>query len=206
MRPRHLRGAAAPFADTSRERGTQLEQPIRERLDQLPTREPRAPFRRDPLLAVERARELAVDGTRRVGVVAEIDGEERAVTVSSVHSPTMSSIGLMASRRNAGGQGVHFLTTPVSACLLGQIVRGTLRDVTKGAAKLLEEALKLDSAGRAELAAELIASLDGGADEGVEAAWAAEIEERATRARSGADPGEAWSEVRAHLERDLRSR
>jgi putative addiction module component (TIGR02574 family) len=78
--------------------------------------------------------------------------------------------------------------------------------VTKVATRLLEEALKLDPAGRAELAAELIASLDGGADEGVEAAWAAEIEERAERARSGDDRGEPWSEVRENLERDLRSR
>lgn len=90
--------------------------------------------------------------------------------------------------------------------LLGEIVRDTLSDVTKAAAKLLEEALKLDSAGRAELAAELIASLDIGADESVEAAWATEIEERAARARSGADSGEPWPEVRERLERDLRSR
>lgn len=79
-------------------------------------------------------------------------------------------------------------------------------EVTKVATRLLEQALKLDPAGRAELAAELIASLDSGADEGVEAAWAAEIAERAVRARSGDDPGEPWSEVRGRIERDLRSR
>jgi len=90
--------------------------------------------------------------------------------------------------------------------LLGDVLRVTLADVTKAAAKLLGKALKLDSAGRAELAAELIASLDNGSDEDVEAAWAAEIEERATRARSGADPGEPWPEVRERLERDLRNR
>ncbi|MBY0274266.1 addiction module protein [Candidatus Binatia bacterium] len=78
--------------------------------------------------------------------------------------------------------------------------------VTKAATKLLEQALKLDPASRAELAAELITSLDAGADEGVEAAWAAEIEQRAARARSGDDPGEPWSEVRGRIERDLRSR
>jgi len=90
--------------------------------------------------------------------------------------------------------------------LLGDVLRGTLRRVTKAAAKLLEEALKLDSAGRADLAAELIASLDSGADEDAETAWAAEIEERAARTRSGADPGEPWPQVRERLERDLRSR
>jgi len=79
-------------------------------------------------------------------------------------------------------------------------------DVTKVPARLLEQALKLDPAGRAELAAALIASLDGDADEGVDAAWAAEIEQRAARARSGDDPGERWSEVRGHFEHSLRSR
>lgn len=92
-----------------------------------------------------------------------------------------------------------------NACL-GDVVRVTLTNVTKGAAKLLEDALKLDPAGRAELAAELIASLDSGADEGVEAPWATEIEAQADRARSGADPGEPWPEVRESIERDLRSR
>ena len=90
--------------------------------------------------------------------------------------------------------------------LLADVLRVTLDEVTKTAAKLLEEALKLDPAGRAEFAAQLIASLDDGSDEDVEAAWAVEIEARATRARSGADPGEAWPEVRGRLERDLRNR
>jgi len=75
--------------------------------------------------------------------------------------------------------------------------------VTKEATRLLEEALKLDSAGRAQLASELIASLDSVVDEDTEEAWAAEIEKRATRARSGADPGEPWPVVRDRLKQDL---
>jgi putative addiction module component (TIGR02574 family) len=78
--------------------------------------------------------------------------------------------------------------------------------VTKATSKLLEDALKLGVGERAELASELIASLDAEADEEAEAAWAAEIEERAARARSGEDPGEPWPEVRARLERGLKSR
>lgn len=88
--------------------------------------------------------------------------------------------------------------------MLGDDTRATLTRVTKDAARLLEEALKLDPAGRAQLASELIASLDSEADEGVEAAWAAEIEERAARARSGDDPGEPWQAVRDRLEQNLR--
>jgi putative addiction module component (TIGR02574 family) len=78
--------------------------------------------------------------------------------------------------------------------------------MTKATNKLLGDALKLDVSERAELASELLASLDAEADEDAEAAWAAEIEERAARARSGQDPGKPWPEVRDRLERDLKLR
>ena len=52
-------------------------------------------------------------------------------------------------------------------------------------ARLLEEALPLDVRERAELAAELIASVDGEPDADADAAWAAEIERRARRALAG---------------------
>lgn len=78
--------------------------------------------------------------------------------------------------------------------------------MTKATSKLLEDALKLDLAERAELASSLLASLEGEAEEGAEAAWAVEIEERAARARSGEDPGAPWPEVRERLERDLEKR
>jgi hypothetical protein len=68
--------------------------------------------------------------------------------------------------------------------------------MSKTGQKVLSEALQLDVADRAEVAAELLASLDGEPDQDVEAAWAAEIERRAVRARSGADPGKPWSEAR----------
>jgi len=78
--------------------------------------------------------------------------------------------------------------------------------MANAARKLLQDALKLEAAERAELASELIASLDAEADEGVEEAWATEIAERATRARSGHDPGTPWSEVRERVERELKNR
>jgi hypothetical protein len=68
--------------------------------------------------------------------------------------------------------------------------------MSKTGQKVLDEALQLELAERAELAAELLASLDGEPDEDVEAAWAAEIERRATRARSGEDGGRLWAEAR----------
>jgi putative addiction module component (TIGR02574 family) len=78
--------------------------------------------------------------------------------------------------------------------------------VTRATSKLLKDALKLDVAERAELASELISSLDAEGDEEAEAAWVTEIEERAARARSGKDPGKPWPEVRDRLERDLKNR
>ena len=90
--------------------------------------------------------------------------------------------------------------------MLGDDRRARLVPVTKATSKLLEDALKLDATERAALASELLASLDAEADEDAEAAWAAETEERAARARSGEDPGKPWPEVRDRLERDLKRR
>lgn len=50
--------------------------------------------------------------------------------------------------------------------------------MTAAAKSVLAEALRLNTEERAELAATLIASLGGEADEDVEAAWAAEIKRR----------------------------
>ena len=69
--------------------------------------------------------------------------------------------------------------------------------------KLLEDALKLDLPERAELAAELLASLDGAPDEDAEQAWAAEIEQRLARARSGEDSGRPWSQVHQEVRERL---
>jgi putative addiction module component (TIGR02574 family) len=60
---------------------------------------------------------------------------------------------------------------------------------------------------RADLAAELLASLDDAAGEDpaeVEAAWAEEIERRARRVISGESVGIPWDEVRRRAEAALR--
>jgi putative addiction module component (TIGR02574 family) len=59
---------------------------------------------------------------------------------------------------------------------------------------------------RAELVADLLASLDGEADPDVEAAWAAEIERRAREAHANPDDDVAWESVRAELHADSTSR
>ena len=75
--------------------------------------------------------------------------------------------------------------------------------MSKTGQKMLDEALQLGVSERAELAAELIASLDGQPDEGAEAAWAAEIERRAARVRSGEDTGIPWPEARDAAKKGL---
>jgi putative addiction module component (TIGR02574 family) len=69
--------------------------------------------------------------------------------------------------------------------------------------------LTLPVAERADVAAELLASLDDAETENpaeVEAAWAAEIERRARRVMSGESAGVPWEEVRRRAEAELRKR
>lgn len=64
---------------------------------------------------------------------------------------------------------------------------------------VLRDALTLPTRQRAEVAAELLASLDEPVKndpDAVRAAWVEELEHRARRALSGEDPGEPWPAVR----------
>jgi putative addiction module component (TIGR02574 family) len=74
------------------------------------------------------------------------------------------------------------------------------------AQQILREALKLPLGERADVAAELLASLDEAQDEGVEEAWALEIERRARRVLAGESTGTDWAEVRARLASSLPKR
>ena len=74
---------------------------------------------------------------------------------------------------------------------------------------LLREALTLPVDERAEVAAELLASLDDSTVEdpaAVQAAWAKEIERRAHRVLAGESAGEPWEEVRDRITRRLTER
>jgi len=80
--------------------------------------------------------------------------------------------------------------------------------MSQRAQELLREALTLPADERADVAAELIASLDEQVDdpEIVEAAWAKEIEKRARRALSGESADEPWDEARKRVARRLAQR
>lgn len=74
--------------------------------------------------------------------------------------------------------------------------------MTSRAEELLRAVLALPVNDRADVAAELMASLDEPADtdrQAVEDAWAHEIERGARRVLAGESVGEPWSDVRARL-------
>lgn len=68
---------------------------------------------------------------------------------------------------------------------------------------VLADALRLDAAARAEIAAELLASLDAPADPEAEAAWAEEIERRVAKFKAGEAKLESWDDVRRRIEATL---
>jgi putative addiction module component (TIGR02574 family) len=70
---------------------------------------------------------------------------------------------------------------------------------------LFNEALKLPTDKRAELAAELLRSLDGEPDEDVETAWAAEIERRVRDVEAGKARFEDWEVIRDRARDRLRN-
>ncbi len=71
--------------------------------------------------------------------------------------------------------------------------------MTREVAELLEEASQLPESDRAELAGRLLESLQGQPEEGVEAAWAEEVERRVRQIDSGEVQTIPWEEVRAKL-------
>lgn len=76
--------------------------------------------------------------------------------------------------------------------------------MSERAHKLLKDALGLPVRDRADLIAELLASLEGEADEDVEAAWAAEIERRARAALADPEGGEDWEAARDEIREELK--
>jgi putative addiction module component (TIGR02574 family) len=76
----------------------------------------------------------------------------------------------------------------------------------KTANDVLADALRLEPDSRAEVAAELLASLDGPVDPDAEAAWNVEIERRIAEIEAGTVRLEPWSEVKRRIERDVLGR
>lgn len=75
--------------------------------------------------------------------------------------------------------------------------------MSEQAKRLLDEALQLPLDERASMAARLLASMDGPADEGVETAWSTELEKRARRALAGETTGIDWEKAREQIRQRL---
>ena len=75
--------------------------------------------------------------------------------------------------------------------------------MTKPAEVVLADALRLGEDERAELAAEILASLDGPADPDADQAWADEIRRRIASIESGAAKLEPWDEVKRRIEKEI---
>lgn len=73
----------------------------------------------------------------------------------------------------------------------------------KAAPSVFADALRLEPETRAELAAELLASLDGPADPDAEAVWDVEIEGRIAGIEAGTIRLEPWTEVKRRIEKTL---
>jgi len=68
------------------------------------------------------------------------------------------------------------------------------------------DALRLDAKARAELAAELLASLDGPADPDAATAWDEEIQRRVDALEAGAETLESWESVKRRIASDILGR
>jgi len=78
--------------------------------------------------------------------------------------------------------------------------------MTRSAQAVLADALRLDADTRAELVAELLASLDGPSDPEAESAWDAEIARRIQAIEAGQIRLEPWEAVKRRIERDILGR
>jgi Putative addiction module component len=74
------------------------------------------------------------------------------------------------------------------------------------AQKVLGDAMDLSDEERAEVALELVASLDGPTDADAQDAWVVEIERRAARVLADPSGGQDWASAKAEIESKLRRR
>jgi len=78
--------------------------------------------------------------------------------------------------------------------------------MSKAPNEVLADALRLEPDARVDVAAELLASLDGPVDPDAESAWDAEIERRIEAIEAGTIRLEPWSDVKRRIERDVLGR
>ncbi len=86
--------------------------------------------------------------------------------------------------------------------MLGGESERKIERMIKPAEAVLADALRRDLDARAEVAVELLASLDG-TDPDAEAAWAIEIERRVAAIEAGTARLEPWDDVKRRIEKEV---
>ena len=76
--------------------------------------------------------------------------------------------------------------------------------MTRAAKNIVKAAIQLPENERVQVVEELLASLEPGNDEGVDAAWAAEIERRSRQIKEGTVSLIPWEEVRSKARKRAR--
>jgi len=76
--------------------------------------------------------------------------------------------------------------------------------MSSAAKEILESALKLEPEERAHVAHELLESLAGNTNGGLDAEWLKELEQRAREIEQGQSGSVSWPEARAEIESSLR--
>ena len=78
--------------------------------------------------------------------------------------------------------------------------------MTKATESVLADALRLNAKARAELAAELLASLDGPADPDAATAWERETQRRVNALEAGTEKLESWASTKLRIAHDILGR
>ena len=111
-------------------------------------------------------------------------------------------------RRTPNGlrlSGRAFQRSAPTACWAA-VGEANMDSMTKATESVLADALRLDAKARAELAAELLASLDGPADPDAATAWDEEIRRRVDALEAGTAKLESWDSVKRRIARDILDR
>ncbi len=90
--------------------------------------------------------------------------------------------------------------------MFDRVAERTISGMTKATKAVLADALRLREDERAELAAELLASLDGPTDPDAEAAWETEIRRRVDAIDAGAMEFEPWDALKQRIEKEILGR
>jgi putative addiction module component (TIGR02574 family) len=90
--------------------------------------------------------------------------------------------------------------------LFGGVAGRTIPGMTRAAKAVLADALRLGPDERAELAVEVLASLDGPADAEAESAWELEVRRRIEAIDAGTVELEPWEDVKHRIEKDILGR